>query len=55
MNVYGGWANDEQTRIDAASGGGFSGLKHKAFSTCIKKIKLPSLELHSQTIEYIIN
>lgn len=31
MNVYGGWANDEQTRIDAASGGGFSGLAQSFF------------------------
>ena len=31
MNVYGGWANDEQTRIDAASGGGFSGLAGKGY------------------------
>lgn len=31
MKVYGGWANDEQTRIDAASGGGFAGLAHSFF------------------------
>lgn len=31
MKVYGGWANDEQTRIDAASGGGFAGLAQSFF------------------------
>lgn len=38
MKVYGGWANDEQTRIDAASGGGFAGLA-QSFSIYTKKIK----------------
>lgn len=31
MKVYGGWANDETTRIDAASGGGFAGLAQSFF------------------------
>ena len=31
MKVYGGWANDEQTRINAASGGGFTGLAQSFF------------------------
>lgn len=31
MKVYGGWAVDEQTRINAASGGGFAGLAHSFF------------------------
>lgn len=31
MTVYGGWASDEQMRIDAASGGGFAGLAHGFF------------------------
>ena len=47
MKVYGGWANDEQTRIDAASGGGFAGLAQSFF------------HLHKEdkvaVIEYIIN
>ena len=31
MKVYGGWAVDETTRIDAASGGGFAGLAQSFF------------------------
>lgn len=31
MNVYGGWAKDEKLRMDAASGGAFSGLAQGFF------------------------
>ena len=39
MKVYGGWANDEQTRIDAASGGGICWTSTEFFSIYTKKIK----------------
>lgn len=32
MRVYGGWATDEETRIDAASGGAFSGIAQGFFA-----------------------
>ena len=57
MKVYGGWANDEQTRINAASGGGFAGLAqsffhlHKETKVAVVGATLINNRVHHKLIE----
>lgn len=54
MKVYGGWANDEQTRIDAASGGGFAGLAQSFFHLHKEKVAVVGATLTNNRVYHIL-
>lgn len=54
-HVYGGWAKDEQERLDAASGGAFTGLAHSFFhSHKEEKVAVVGANLTNNRVSHIM-